>query len=144
MTSTFRAGIVAAIVAMLNDYKAAHGAELRLVFQSRPESFDVDLPAAYVDRPILEGGVLDMQTHQRLLAASFTVVDRLTTNFETTQRQDALIDALVSHITDPAYAHLTPNTHWSRYSVTDGAEDGFYGVRITLEDLTEVTGRSST
>jgi hypothetical protein len=144
MATVYRSGIVAGIETMLEDYRAAHGDDLRSVWRARPESFGIaDLPAAFVERPVLEGGHLDMQTHERVLTAAFVVIDRLTGNEQASDELDALVDALVSHMCQPVYIHLVPNTHWTRYSVTDGFEDGFVFARISLDDLTEVTGRSS-
>ena len=144
MATVYRSGVVAGIESMLEDYRAAHGDELRSVWRARPESFGIaDLPAAYIERPILEGGTLDMQTHQRLLTAAFVVIDRLPGNEQASDKLDTLVDALVSHICQPVYIHFVRNTHWSRYTVTDGFEDGFVFARISIDDLTEVTGRSS-
>lgn len=138
MTTTFRADLVAGMKTMLDDYQALHGDLLRSTWRTRPPSFDVDLPAAWVGRAS-EQVAFRGQLRERLTGPQVFVVDRLTDNDETLHRFDTLIDGLLEHFS--TYAHLVENTVWDRMTIEDDFEDGFWLVRFTFLNVSAMDGR---
>jgi len=136
--STFRASYVSGLLSILDEFATAHGDLLRSTWRTRPPSFDIDLPAAWVGRgtvTISHAG----QLRERVVPIEVFVVDRLTDNDETLARFDTLVDLLVDHFTD--HPHLVANTVWDRMTVDDDFEDGFWLVRFRFDNHSEMTGR---
>ena len=95
-TTTFRADVVAALVAVLNAYKAANPAKLKHVYTARPGSFEV--PCAYIGNRN-ESITHDSGTRTRSLGPTVVLVDAFTDYAEQTDRMDVLVDGLVEWFT---------------------------------------------
>jgi hypothetical protein len=78
------------------------------------------------------------------MSPAIVVVDRWTENDEVMTRFDALVDALVDHIT--AHPHIaTGIVHNGRMTVEDSleqvGESSFIAVRLTYRDISITEGR---
>src|SRR4029077_13283918 len=94
MTTTWRADVSDAIVAILNDQVAATPSLLKKAYPSRPGSFG-ELPAAYISARA-ESLTHDAGTRTRTFdGLSFTIVDSYSDNIQSGDRMDTLVDNLV-------------------------------------------------
>ena len=94
MTTTFRADIVAAVIAILEEESAANPTLLRKVYSSRPGSFG-ETPCAYIGAHS-ESITHDAGTRTRTFdGLTFTVVDTYRDNTQTGDLLDELVDNLV-------------------------------------------------
>ena len=95
--STFRADTVAALLAVLNAYKAANPTKLKHLYTARPGSFP-ELPCAYIGNRN-ESITHDSGTRTRSLGPTVVLVDAFTDYAEQTDRMDVLVDGLVEWFT---------------------------------------------
>ena len=104
MSTTFRADIVTAVLAVLNAQKTATPTQLRAVYAARPGSFS-ELPCAYLgprDETIRHGAQLRTRT---MTGLTVFIVDAFMDATETADRLDLLVDLLVDRFT-AAYAQV--------------------------------------
>jgi hypothetical protein len=147
VTTTFRADLVTGFTTMLTAFIAANPTLVKRHFRVRPPSFDTDLPCTYLDlRPEVVEYAAGTQT--RSISPSFVVVDRITSNDETMDRLDVVVDALVEfigHYGGSFGGHITATSVWSRMVIADGSEDDgqsqFAAARFSFPDLAIVEGR---
>jgi hypothetical protein len=143
MTTTFRQDTVAGIKSILDSFMAANPSMLRETFRVQPPGLIRPTPFAFVElRP--EEITHDAGTRERVMSPSIVVVDRWTENDEVMARFDALVDALVDHIT--AHPHIaTGIVHNGRMTVEDSLEQvgeaSFIAVRLTYRDISITEGR---
>jgi hypothetical protein len=143
MTTTFRQDTVAGIKSILDSFMAANPSMLRETFRVQPSGLIRPTPFAFVElRP--EEITHDAGTRERVMSPSIVVVDRWTENDEVMARFDALVDALVDHIT--AHPHIaTGIVHNGRMTVEDSLEQvgeaSFIAVRLTYRDISITEGR---
>lgn len=96
--SGFRADLRAGCKSVLDAYLAAHPTQLAHVYDHRPGSFRT--PCAFVDNVIAEPTIRhDSGTRQRALQARVYVVNKIVSNDQTADEQDALVDGLVDAFT---------------------------------------------
>lgn len=96
--STFRAELRAGCKSVLDTFKAAHPTLLAHVYASRPGSFRT--PCAFVDTQIAEPTIThDSGTRARELVARVYVVNKLVSEGQFADEQDALVDGLVDAFT---------------------------------------------
>jgi hypothetical protein len=94
VTTTWRADVTAAVVAILNDEVAANPTLLRKAYPSRPGSFG-ETPAAYISGRA-ESITHDSGTRTRTFdGLTFTIVDSYRDNIQTTDPLDDVVDNLV-------------------------------------------------
>jgi hypothetical protein len=143
MTTTFRQDTVTGIKAILDSFKAANPSLMQETFRVQPPSIIRPTPFAFVElRP--EEISHDAGTRERVMSPAIVVVDRWTENDEVMTRFDALVDALVDHIT--AHPHIaTGIVHNGRLTVEDSleqvGESSFIAVRLTYRDISITEGR---
>lgn len=90
----FRANFRAGCKGVLDSYKAANPTLLAHVYDHRPESYRT--PCAFVDNVIGEPTIVhDFGTRQRVLQARVYVVNKIVSNDQTADEQDALVDGVV-------------------------------------------------
>lgn len=117
---SFRADLVTGVGTMMTAFIAANPTLLIRHFTSRPESLVTELPCSYLDlRP--ESYHYDASTRERIMSASIVFVQRLTSNAETTDRGDALVDAFTEFA--DGYPHIITGSWWSDASWTDESVD---------------------
>jgi hypothetical protein len=143
MTTTFRQDTVAGIKSILDSFKLANPSMIQETFRVQPPGLIRPTPFAFVElRP--EEISHDAGTRERVMSPSIVVVDRWTENDEVMARFDALVDALVDHIT--AHPHIaTGIVHNGRMTVEDSLEQvgeaSFIAVRLTYRDISITEGR---
>lgn len=99
--SGFRADLRAACAGVLADYKAAHPTQLAHTYDHRPPRYLT--PCAFVDNAIGEPLIHhDFGTRQRTLLARVYVVNKIVSNDQASDEQDALVDGLVDAFTAAA------------------------------------------
>lgn len=116
--TTWRADLVAALVAILNDQRTATPTLLRKVYASQPGAFN-ELPVAYVGaRP--EAITHDASTRTRTIQTEVWVVDTYAgDNVQDGDRMDQLVDALVDRFDVPGNVQRVGSSIIELTSVTD-------------------------
>ena len=117
MSTTFRSDLMAGMVSMAQAFIDVNPTLLRRVYDARPESLNTDLPCAFIDFPRGEQVHYDNSIFTRSVSVSLVVVDRLTSNNETSDRFDVLVDALLSWFN--GYPHIVASSVWSDLSIDD-------------------------
>lgn len=140
---TFRTDLRAALKAILDAFtNAAHAFDLVETLPERPESYARPTPFGFVTLGD-ESVTFDSGTRTRTIPASLTLVDRLTTNAESSARLDPIVDAVVLSLSQNP--HLTAQSVWDsmRVTTTDAAEGEtvFRQVVIDLGNVTVQDGR---
>lgn len=143
MATTFRADVVAGLLALLDGFKSSSGL-IGYTFTVRPTHFARDGRVAYIG-PRPESATHSEGVRTRTLSGlSVTFVDSLGDTAETEAGFDALVDAFADYLT--ARPHIIPGTIWNTWTVTDGQEvlgdeAILPNVTFTLPDLSISEGR---
>lgn len=137
---TFRTDLRAGLKAVLDAYTAAaHAFELTATLAERPESYARPTPFAFVSLGTERIGH-DSGTRTRSIPASIVLVDRITSNDDSTTRLDPIVDALL--LTLSQNPHLTAESVWSDLTIRDDTDaDGESRFRTVTFDFGDVTVR---
>ena len=147
MVTTFRTDLRAGIVAATTAFVTANPNLLNKCYTTRPTSWNVPMPFAYVDL-LAETATHTAGTRERVMAPSVVVVARPLENDQQVAAWDILVDLLADHFT--GYPQFTSTTIWDRWTLTEEGEeiqtnDGvrvFPTVRFTFENVSIREGRS--
>jgi hypothetical protein len=97
-TTTFRTDLRAGCYAILGIVQTAHPTLLPDISPSAPESYTT--PMGYVEKGVRESGDVQAQTWTRQLDAAIVLVNKLMSNDQAANEQDALVDLVVEAIID--------------------------------------------
>lgn len=144
MTTTFRSDIVAGMLTMVQAFITANPTQLKTVVRVRPMSLTGEFPRAYLDLRT-ESITHANGIRTRTMSPSVVVVDQLTSNDETLDRLDDLVDLLVDWFT--GYPHIVTGTVWDAMTVSDESEELAEGkptaaVRFTFRNIELIEGRT--
>lgn len=104
-TTTFRAQLRAGCKTILDTYKAANPTQLAHVYDHNPGSYRT--PCAFVATVIDEPSIdLTRATRTRTLLAHVYVINRLISDDQAADEQDALVDGLVAAFTSDTNIRL--------------------------------------
>lgn len=147
MATTFRADTRAGLYTALVAFRTAQPSRLSEVYRVRPAHYNVPMPLAWVDL-LSESASHTSGTRERVLSPSVVFMGEPIENDEQVTAWDALVDLAADHFTD--YAHISANTIWDRWVITDETEEVesagqvrlFPIVRFTFQNVSIREGRS--
>jgi hypothetical protein len=103
MTTSFRASLRSGIKDILDTYQAANPTLLAHVYDHPPSA--PRTPCAYIEKPMAEKVEHTAQVRIRRPTATVVVLNKLSSNEQATDEQDALVDGLLDAFTaDPGAA----------------------------------------
>lgn len=101
--SGFRASMRSGCATVLTTYQAAHPAILAHAYDHRPPTYRT--PCAFVDNVILSPRIVhDSGTRTIVYQARIYVVNKIVTNDQVADEQDALVDGIVDAFSDTPHA----------------------------------------
>ncbi len=142
-TTTFRQQMRSGCMSVLTTFKNANPTLLAHVYDHRPSNFRT--PCAFVDNVLEEPAInVGASIRRRELNGRVVIVNKLITNDQAADEQDALVDGLVTSFSDKANAraagagaYIVPTSVTSD-TVTDG--EATYAASVINVNATERTG----